>query len=67
MTLAPNTRMHIGFLTLDTARVALEENYLSDGTFAGLSGLSTPAGKLTRLDVQVGPPPASPITPKPCR
>ena len=52
LTLPPQKRMQIGYLMLDTAQVALEENYLSDGTFAGLSGLSTPAGKLTRLDVQ---------------
>jgi hypothetical protein len=50
--LKPNKRVQIGHLAFDTARVALEQNYLSDATFAGSAGLSAPGGALTRLDVQ---------------
>ncbi|KAK3278976.1 hypothetical protein CYMTET_13119 [Cymbomonas tetramitiformis] len=50
--LPPNKRVQIGQLAFDTSRVAAEENYLSDATFAGHAGLSQPSGALTRLDVQ---------------
>lgn len=40
------------YLVWDTSKVALEEHYLSDATFAGSAGLSTMAAGFTRLDVQ---------------